>query len=100
MSDVEVIHGDCREILPTLPVPDAIVTDPPYGIDFVHSGKGAPPALNRTMPQRNSAPIEGDGEPFDPSHLIEHCPNVLLWGANHYARRLPEAGRWLAWYKV
>lgn len=26
--------GDCREILPTLPKIDAVVTDPPYGISF------------------------------------------------------------------
>ncbi len=26
--------GDCREILPTLPRVDAVVTDPPYGIGF------------------------------------------------------------------
>lgn len=26
--------GDCREILPTLPKVDAVVTDPPYGIDY------------------------------------------------------------------
>ena len=24
--------GDCREILPTLPKVDAVVTDPPYGL--------------------------------------------------------------------
>ncbi|WP_043223574.1 site-specific DNA-methyltransferase [Bordetella hinzii] len=24
--------GDCREILPTLPKVDAVITDPPYGI--------------------------------------------------------------------
>ena len=27
----EVIHGDCREILPTLDRVDAVITDPPYG---------------------------------------------------------------------
>ena len=26
--------GDCREVLPTLPKVDAVVTDPPYGIGF------------------------------------------------------------------
>lgn len=26
--------GDCREILPTLPKVDAVVTDPPYGMEF------------------------------------------------------------------
>jgi site-specific DNA-methyltransferase (adenine-specific) len=28
--------GDCREILPTLPKVDAVVTDPPYGINFIY----------------------------------------------------------------
>lgn len=26
--------GDCREVLPTLPKVDAVITDPPYGIGF------------------------------------------------------------------
>lgn len=26
--------GDCREILPTLPKVDAVITDPPYGVGF------------------------------------------------------------------
>jgi predicted RNA methylase len=29
---VELHHGDCREILPTLRKVDAVVTDPPYGV--------------------------------------------------------------------
>jgi tRNA G10 N-methylase Trm11 len=33
LADGVVLHlGDCREILPTLPRVDAVVTDPPYGI--------------------------------------------------------------------
>lgn len=31
-------HGDCRKILPSLEQVDAVVTDPPYGLDFM--GKG------------------------------------------------------------
>ncbi len=26
--------GDCMDILPTLPKVDAVITDPPYGMDF------------------------------------------------------------------
>lgn len=26
--------GDCREILPTLPKVDAVITDPPYGQSY------------------------------------------------------------------
>ena len=34
--------GDCREVLPTLPKVDAVITDPPYGIGAdVGAGKSA-----------------------------------------------------------
>lgn len=35
-NPVVVIHGDCLEVLPHIPagVVDAVVTDPPYGVDF------------------------------------------------------------------
>jgi DNA modification methylase len=31
--------GDCRDILPTLPKVDAVVTDPPYGIGITRSNR-------------------------------------------------------------
>lgn len=31
---VTCILGDCREVIPTLPRVDAVVTDPPYGVEF------------------------------------------------------------------
>lgn len=33
IGDAILYHGDCLEILPTLPKVDAVITDPPYGID-------------------------------------------------------------------
>lgn len=42
IGDCRLIQGDCREILPQLPKVDAVVTDPPYGVDYAgghfHSG--------------------------------------------------------------
>ena len=32
IGNAELWYGDCREILPTLPKVDAVVTDPPYGV--------------------------------------------------------------------
>ena len=34
IGDATLYHGDCLEILPTLDKVDAVVTDPPYGVDF------------------------------------------------------------------
>lgn len=35
IGDATLYLGDCREILPTLPMADVVVTDPPYGMEFV-----------------------------------------------------------------
>jgi site-specific DNA-methyltransferase (adenine-specific)/modification methylase len=42
--------------------------------------------------------MAGDDSPFDPSPLL-HFPRVVLWGANHYASRLPDVRSWLFWDK-
>ncbi len=31
---ITIYKGDCREIVPALPAPDLLVTDPPYGMNF------------------------------------------------------------------
>lgn len=86
--------GDCREILPTLGRVDAVVTDPPYGISYAANV----PARISTTGNINLGAIEGDAKPFDPAPWLEF-KNVIMWGANHYAQRLPH-GRWLAWNKL
>ena len=34
IGNATLYHGDCLEILPTLEKVDAVITDPPYGIDY------------------------------------------------------------------
>ena len=36
IGDATLYHGDCLEILPTLPKVDAVITDPPYGMGKAH----------------------------------------------------------------
>lgn len=95
--------GDCREILPTLGKVDAVVTDPPYGIDYAHSGGGGIFAKDGTRKPTKfgGEKILGDAAPFDPSPFLNLAPIVVMWGANHYANALPiKAGqRWLLWDK-
>ncbi len=35
-SAVRIYHGDCREILPTIPKVDLVLTDPPYPREYDH----------------------------------------------------------------
>jgi site-specific DNA-methyltransferase (adenine-specific)/modification methylase len=94
-------HADCREVLGALAGIDAVVADPPYGIGYVPKkvqsrsfGRAERP---RGTPYAGRA-MEGDDKAFDPAPLLGF-QNVLLWGANHYCRNLPEGGRWLVWDK-
>jgi DNA modification methylase len=32
IGDCRLILGDCRDVLPTLPMVDLVLTDPPYGL--------------------------------------------------------------------
>jgi DNA modification methylase len=98
--------GDCQEVMPLLGKVDAVVTDPPYGIGFQHSGGGTTTGLNNREKSKKllkSRPLKkkiiGDNKPFDPSFLSDFGKPMILWGANHFANRLPTSGGWLIWDK-
>jgi DNA modification methylase len=96
IGDCTLYLGRCEEILPTLPKVDAVVSDPPYGIDYDprRSERSASSGQRKKMKR-----VEGDDKPFDPAPLLDLAPHFVLWGANHYASRLPDAGGWLVWDK-
>lgn len=106
---VTLYLGDCREIAPTLPRPDALVFDPPYGQNYKVNTFYAGGTRENAVVQRNGKtlvvnpniyePIIGDKEPFDPAPWLEHANEVLIWGAHKFADRLPSGG-WLVWDKV
>ena len=87
--------GDCLEILPTLEKVDAVITDPPYGIGYSHGVGGGKLARSTKF---DSHPIIGDNKPFDPSPWLGF-QKVVLFGANHFANRLPDSPFWLIWDK-
>ena len=99
----ELWHGDCMEILHALPQDAALVTDPPYGISYVHSGGGGASstlegAHRLGKPPPDTTPIHGDDKPVDPAPWLGF-EKIVIFGAEHFKTRLPEGGRFLCWDK-
>ena len=86
--------GDCRDILPTLPKVDAVVTDPPYGIG---ADKGAGKSADKWAAFTGDA--GWDSEP--PQQLVEQAiakaGHAIVWGGNYF--NLPPSPCWLVWDK-
>lgn len=109
IGNAELWHGDCREVLPTLPKVDAVITDPPYGQAYKVNTFYAGGTRDSAVIQRNGKtlvcrpnvyePVRGDDMPFDPAPWVSAAPVVVLWGAHKFADRLPP-GSWLVWDKV
>ncbi len=106
---IRLICGDCLEVLPTLEAGsvDAVVTDPQYGMNWDTNTKrfsGSVNSARHKQQMRGQSPgrddwgkIRNDDKPFDPTPWLTF-PRVVLWGANHYANRLP-IGTTLVWVK-
>lgn len=88
--------GDCRDILPTLPKVDAVVTDPPYGLGTLLS-----PTTDRfswsKLQERGGHEWDQDVSDLLPIALMK-SPNAIVWGGNYYA--LPLSRCWLIWDKM
>lgn len=95
---VTIYHGACESIAPLLGLGFAIVTDPPYGMNWdTDSTRFSGGQHKRGDGRADWGAIRGDAEPFDPSPWLSY-PAVVLWGSNHYAQRLP-VGTTLVWLK-
>ena len=98
----QVIHGDCLEVMRTLPRVDACISDPPYGMDWDtvtkrFSGGSEASRARRGIGISAERDVLGDNEPFDPSPWLQF-DRVTLWGSNHFGSRLP-VGTTLVWIK-
>lgn len=90
--------GDCREILPTLPKVDAVITDPPYGINKDgqkettggHGGRKEYEFLGWDA-------VRPDAEVF--RLILAAADKQVIWGGNYFADLLPATGKWFVWDK-
>ena len=90
--------GDCRDILPTLPKVDAVVTDPPYGIKadrdrnsqqwgWIDYGSGG---WDNARPDAELIAL-----------VIAAAKHSIVWGGNYFPDILPAnpLAKWLVWDK-
>ncbi len=98
---VALYHGDCIALNPSPNDFAAVVTDPPYGMDWDTDSKrfsGGNRGHRRPGEGRDDwGAIHGDSEPFDPSPWLSFS-KVVLFGANHFWDRLP-SGSAFVWIK-
>lgn len=105
IGNAELWHGDCREILPTLPECDLILTDPPYGI-----GEGQKAAASRYRKNNDRwagcedtkqyAGGEWDSDTMPEwvlGLMLAMAKHQIIFGGNYYA--LPPTSCVLVWDK-
>ena len=91
--------GDCLEYLKTLPTAsvDAVITDPPYGIQ---ADKANAHSSIRDNPQWRR--VNWDAERPSSAVFVELqrvALVVAIWGGNFFADLLPASSGWLCWRK-
>ena len=86
LSDtITIVNADCRE---WSGVADAVISDPPYGMDWNFTGQGSG---RNAQGGKNSITkgqrIKGDSANFDPSPWLGFS-RVVLWGFHHFPQHL------------
>ena len=98
IGNAELYLGDCLQILPTLGEVDAVVTDPPYGMDWKFTGQGSgKQAQGGKHSVTKGQRIKNDDVDFCPAHLMGF-PRVVIWGMHHFPQHL-NRGSVLVWVK-
>lgn len=84
--------GDCMEVLPMLGKVDAVITDPPYGIN-----------ANKQTLGKGKKEFERGGDWDESVPNLAACASagrlVCFWGGNYFADQLPVTNDWLIWHK-
>lgn len=90
--------GDCMDILPKLPKVDAVITDPPYGINKDGQVRTTGRNGGRKAYEFLGWDVERPAnEVFDA--ILNAAPLHCIWGGNYFADLLPPTMRWLVWDK-
>lgn len=104
IGDATLYLGDCREILPKLGKVDAVVTDPPYGINYGAGlrGKGDGYGNADANGWKDYGAPEWDTERPPPElfdAMLTCSKDQIIWGGNYFTDYLPPTMQWLVWDK-
>jgi DNA modification methylase len=93
---VTLYNEDCRLVLPILSKVDAVVTDPPYGINAARTrGSQKDGWRDYEAPgwDREKPPAELIGAVIAAGHY------AIIWGGNYFTDVLAPSSKWLSWDK-
>ncbi|MDE2471434.1 MAG: site-specific DNA-methyltransferase [Bradyrhizobium sp.] len=97
IGNATLYRADCREVLPTLPKVDAVITDPPYGIGEA-AGKNV--SRENLAVAKDFGNDSWDDKPIEDDLILmvrQAAKWAVIFGGNYYA--LPPARCWLVWDK-
>jgi len=98
IGDATLYHADCREVIPTLPRFDLLLTDPPYGINE-NSAKVA--SRENRAAAKDYGFFDWDKSPPDTETIAAMLAAAnwkAVWGGNYFG--LPASSCWLVWDKM
>ena len=91
-------YGDCRDVLPTLPKFDLLLTDPPYGIN--RDGQKQTTGGNGGRKAHEFLGWDGERPAAEVFELLLASTDAqIVWGGNYFADLLPPTMKWLVWDK-
>lgn len=98
IGDATLYLGDCMDILPTLGMVDAVITDPPYGM----KRDGKPMSTSSHGGHKGYEFLGWDQEVPDRrvfEEIFRLSDVQVIWGGNFFTNYLPSSMGWLFWDK-